>query len=206
MKIRLPQDPVISCFTLIDSFINNLFNNDDLEEMDAVYRRILSINGHKTDNAKVIEKEILPDRELVISFVYNARCNSKTMYYDIVTMYGVTNIFVFADYFTDLYRDDEENDIDKIAKDVLGRSNHYEAIKKICYIILDYIYPYKLDNLSISGFNYHQRYPLYIAAKVLDNLYPLTESDIDSEVIMKPEELMKDIKTKNITSLLLGIE
>lgn len=206
MKIRLDKDPVVSYFTYLDSFIGDNYKDSETSDMDDIYRRILSLNDHDVANAKVIEREILPNNELVISFVFNAKCNNKTMCYDIIHMYGVTNIFIFADYFSGLYENKDSDAMNLIAKEIMGRSVYYEALKKISYIILDYIYPFKSDNLSMAGFKYHQRYPLYIAAKVLDNLEPLSISDIDSEIIMKPEDLMRDIKSKNINSLILGIE
>ena len=195
MKAILEDNPLYKLYNILNYCICNINNYEFDKESDEIIDLILQGNKYKfEDNYKTKTLELYNGFYLYLVLGINHEDEKN---YDFIDIYGSKYLIIFLDTFKYLSK---ENPYDEI----LGNSIQFNAIKSIIEFYISITTNVNRLAGTIQADTYYVA-PSVIAAAILDNVFGLTENDVEGNNL-NYEYLRKVLSTKNgVEYTLLGI-
>ena len=212
MKAKYDVDPLVRIYNILNEeiksyldFVHNPKYGLKYKIIDDIIKLILQSNDCKF-SSYVLAREFKISDDYYLYLVSGAIGNDTNPYYDYIEICGSKYLVVFLDYFKDMKPKPKYNDgsIESIANSFMGNYNYAEAIKTIVEIYIDTCKEYcKLPTSTCAEFRYYTA-PIYISAKILNNLVGFQEEDTGNSMLSY-DQIMKSINSISIEALILGI-
>ena len=207
MKCVSKISPLYELYTVIDEQFaeySKYLDGIDCEnpyaedKLDKGLELILHNNGCSlTDDAKARYIKLKYTENYYIVFVVGAKGNEVNEFFDYIEFHGIKHLVVFWDFFVDIYKDPAP---------VIGRSNYFEAIKKITDVFIATTSP-ATEVIRIlattAAANMYRFSSTFLAAAFLDKYFGITEDDVS---LIKYEDLRNMLDNIELKNLLDGIK
>ena len=212
MKAKYGTDPLINIYNCLNEelkcyldFVHNPKYGLKYKIIDDVIKLILQNNDCKF-SSYVLAKEVTISDDYYLYLVSGAKGNDTLEFYDYIELYGSKYLVVFLDYFKDMKpkpKYDNMESIESIAGSLMGNYNYTEAIKKIVEVYIETSECCSSIAASSASYRYYTA-PIYLSAKVIDNLVGLQESDIGN-TLLNFDSIVNTLSNNSIEAVLLGL-
>lgn len=209
MKAKYDENPLYEFYNelkiVVEEYMNDTFK--EYPPVHSVIKYILCNNGCNFDIEHHLKEVYIMDENYCLCFISGAYGNNINNIFDIIDINGMTYLIIFMDsIYQDIIIDNTEptEEIDAIAKDMIGRCNGFDKIMKLTDVFIrsisnPAIFTSQLSTTSIA--NNYRLAPYIIASSILELCGPLEENDISGINL----ETLKDLKSIGIDLNLRGI-
>lgn len=206
MKIKYDYNILFKLYDILDKsiyyFLNGKIDND--KRTDDVIVDLVGYNGAKTSDY-VATKTIEICDDTYICLLYGILGNEMNEVFDYLEIYGSSYIIVFMDYFKNIKTENIGNEdslnMEEKLSYVMGNSTAFNGISQIVEFFIKLTSRVKPNSGTIQE-KINSTAPTMIAAKILNDIKPLTENDCDGSFI--PYERIMELLKVNIGDILIG--
>ena len=193
MKALYDDHPLTEFYNVLKNAIANLkdamqsaeFRSPNAVE-DPICKLILQNNGCAFGDKTYFEDiKLVSTPNYAIKFVYGGKANTILECYDYIEFYGMRYLVIFMDEFIDLHTDEPDP--------IFGRGQYVDKFSKLVDVFIQTAYPVGANLHATCAGNMYRFAPTLIACSIIDELFGLQESDINTMPYGEVREMLDNV-------------